>query len=490
MNLYQFIQFEKLGHIERESFPIDLKKINLFRRILIKEKDFEIFKLNFKNYAFIVKGNDKKTIDNVNLSTESTLKKMLDYKKGFPFNYQFGQEKGTLIPYYGSKKNRRNEGNEVINYILENDNIEKVCDLFAGAGNLTFDNLFYFHKYNPNMKIIMNDFNIYISSMYYNIQNYVDEVYGEYAKLIFWLKNEFNELNLTTDKQYQKVQQYLLEELKIQSINNDFTPKTTALFIFLQHISRNGKISYDSETKSLEYDSFRNESAPYQCLNFALVVNKIFFYHEVLNIMDIEIVNNDYNNIIKPLLNENVLLLVDSPYADYDAETLKSGGENYQKNVNTEIDFGNNFNQSNLLNYLKIHQERKGSFIYWNNHHKDIQFFSTEHLNTHYIKIPTKYADSNRIKQEIYMYVQYLTIEDIKEFGMIDEDIEEYEYQKSLIKNCEIELNEEDFAELEQAKQNIYYYIDMYKTKNKDLPFQLLKYEKEYNEYKDGLPEF
>lgn len=488
MNLYEFIQFKKLGHTERKSYPIKGNKITLLKKLLIKEKDFQTFKLNLKNFAFIIKGNDKKTIDNINSATETTLKMMLDFKDGFPFNYQYGQEKGVLFPYHGSKKNHRSRGNETIEFMLKNGNsIKKSIDLFAGAGNLTFDNLYLFDKYKVE-KVYMNDFNIFVSSTYYNIQNNVDEVFEEYSKIIFWIKEEFKDLNLKKVDELEILQNYLIKELDVQTIKREYTPKTTALFIFLQHISRSGKIDYDAETKKLNYDEFRSSTDPYQLVTFSNVINKLFFYNETLNIMDIEIMNEDYNNIINRFLEKDCLLLIDSPYADFDEKELKSGGINYADNIIESIDFGNNFNQFNLLNYIKEH---KGSYIYWNNHHKEIELFSTHNLkNSKYKGVSVTYGDSNREKIEIWMYANYLSIEDIENLDVLEDIIDEYVFQKQSINECDIKLQEEDKQEFFHSRYNLFSYIEIYLKRNEPLPYQLLKYKNDYDLYMIEQPAF
>lgn len=487
MNLYEFIQYKKLGHTERKSFTIDSRKISLMERVLIKEESFENFKINLKNFSFIVKGNDEETINYLNKSTKTTIKKILDYKKGFPFNYQFSSVLGVLFPYYGSKKNRRNEGNETIEYMLKNGNIiNKAIDLFAGAGNLTFDNLYLYDKYNVK-KVYMNDFNIFISSTYYNIQNYKEEVFEEYSKILFWIKNKFKNISLKNEEEFKILQKFLLEEINIQCFNKIYNSKTTALFLFLQHISRSGKIDYDAETRKLNYDSFRSSTEPYQLISFANIINKIFFYSEALNIIDIEIMNEDYNNIIKDF-KEDSLLVIDSPYADFYEEELKSGGINYSDNIIESLDFGNNFDQMKLLNYIKEHQ---GSYIFWNNHHKEIELFSTNNLkDSKYKKVSADYKGSNGDKIEIWMYINYLNIKDIENFNILDEYIEEYEYQKQSINNSEIELQEEDKEEFYHSRYNLFTYIELYTKRNERLPYQLLKYKKEYDSYMFEQPSF
>lgn len=489
MNLYEFIQYKKLGHTERKSFTIDSRKISLMERVLIEEESFENFKINLKNFSFIVKGNDEETIDYLNKSTKTTIKKMLDYKKGFPFNYQFSSVLGVLFPYYGSKKNRRNEGNETIEYMLKNGNkINKVCDLFAGAGNLTFDNLYVFDKYNPNMKVIMNDLNVFISSTYYNIQNYKEEVFEEYSKIIFWIKNKFKSISLKNEEEFKILQKYLVEKINIQCYNKIYNSETTALFLFLQHISRSGAIDYDVETKKLTYESFRSSKEPYQLISFANIINKIFFYSEALNIMNIEITNEDYNNIIKNY-KEDSLLLIDSPYTNFYKENLETGGIDYTKEeAIKEIDFGYNFDQEKLLNYIKEH---KGSYILWNNHHIEIELFSMIELkDCKYNKVKADYRGSNGDKIEIWMYINYLNIKDIEDFNILDEYIEEYEYQKKSINNSEIELQEEDKEHFYQSRYNLFTYIELYTKRNERLPYQLLKYKKEYDLYMLEQPSF
>lgn len=104
MNLFEFIQYKKLGHTKKESFVLNDNVKTTIEKILIKEKDIETFKRKFKNASIIIKGNDEKIFNNLNKAFTNTIEKVLDLEKDFAFNYQFSAETGVLIPYHGSKK--------------------------------------------------------------------------------------------------------------------------------------------------------------------------------------------------------------------------------------------------------------------------------------------------------------------------------------------------------------------------------------------------
>gem|GEM_PF-5605790 len=434
MNLFEFTE------LKTEYKRHDNKGLKLRHRIkdkfidtLNNESDEKTFLKQCENIAYLYKSKNSDYIDDLNKFDE-IYDTFINASETDLFSSNFN-DNTTIYPWTGSKSNRKDINTKITEKVLKyNDNIDTSLDLFMGAGNLTLDNLYLYDKY--NIKVIMNDCVKLLTSTFINIKNDSRGIIKEICKILFYIKNEFGTIELTKEEDIIKLENYVYDIINKNIKDDLFDVRTSALFYISQHQNFGGLFDFDID-KNIFKVKFRKEKDYHIFSRYSNMINKLRFYNYALNILDIEILTSDYNDIINKFNSKNVYLLCDSPYADYKSEVLKSGGANYTT-TRTEKDFGNDFNQDRLIDYIKNHD---GSFQYWNNHHYRIE----EQKEKFYIykKLESDYRINKTDKIEVVMCENILNIEDIIDEDLFLEFLNEYDVdervrEKDLFVFCEL----------------------------------------------------
>jgi len=457
-NVFQFV--ESISNFKTDSFNTDeLIKINLTDYIL-NCNDIENFTNIFKNISFLYYSTNKNHITDLKYHFESKIDLMANVKETYLFSCRFASN-SVFFPYMGSKKNHRKTSNSIawdmFNYYKE---LDTVFEPFLGAGSLLFDNLEIY--YNNNVKeIITNDYNSLISNTYIDVKNNKDEVIKELSLIAYYLKNRFNTFEFDNEVRMKQIKEYVLNEINSLTSKNIFNCKTSALFLYGQHLSVNGMIDYDLEKNIVNWDFSFNKGNNFN--KFAFIVNKIEFYNYALNIFNIKILNDDYINLINNYNSKNIFCAIDSPYLDQFSEIIETGGFNYGNNEDEKINFGNGFNQIPLLDFIK---DTKSKWMLWNNHHYLLEFFNDNKIITSkYKKFIVNYANSKKESIEIVMYTNNLTTSIIEQDELFIEFLNEYNYLQNNNINCIDSKNE-----FEMYKSYLISLCRVYDLENKKIP--------------------
>ncbi len=482
MNIFKFTQQETDYNFNSKNISLKDNVKKKLLNILMQEDNIKTFNLQCKNIAFLFHSSNYNDVNDLNYHFDKYVNQIINVKKYNLFSYKFPKS-STLMPYGGSKRNHRRRNNYISNHILSFNSIDTIFEPFIGAGSLLFDNLYLYKKYNIK-EITINDLNKAITTMFINIRDNKENVIKELTNIAFDLKVKFKTFNFDNNKMLDDIEEIYPKKLNELTMNNIFNEKTTALFLFCQHLSVNGMIDYSINTKELKY-KFGKDSGKFSIKKVFLIINKVEFYSKALNILKINILNDDYNNIIEKYKKKNVYLVVDSPYADLEKLELISGGYNYSTEKDSNSNFGNSFNQQELLNHLSEHSLSGGSFMYWNNHHSKIELYSNDTPIT-YKKINIKYAVRKEETKEIVMYSNPISAFELEEKILYDCVLH--------LENEEQYINEyEEFID-ESDKQEYYYYLNklnnickFYEESRVKIPEFALKYK--YKNFNNSVNE-
>ena len=169
--------------------------------------------------------------------------------------------------------------------------------------------------------------------------------------------------------------------------------KRAALFLYLMNICQGGMNKYDMETKTnsfpFAYDGEKQK-------RIALIINKVEIYHQIFKLAKFQFRVKRYQTVLKNIKNDNTaFVLLDPEYVKYGEEVIKTCDHSYTSE-------GKGFNHLEVLRLLK---RSKNPFIYYNNHHKVIEEFSSKN-GFKYHKEDVKYRNGKKPKSsvEILMY--------------------------------------------------------------------------------------
>jgi site-specific DNA-adenine methylase len=327
------------------------------------------------------------------------LKKFMKKKDNKIINFDsFSDDEDTKrfppIVYSGGKQNHKTTQQSIVaSYLLSNPEIDTYYEMFVGGFGSVYNSLPLLIEHGVR-NVYLSDINKSLVNMYRQIQKNPKQVQRHLASIDLEHFKSYGKYHPETKEEGRDWFKYIYGEFsKLEKLNR-MNPKRAAYFMYLVSNTQAGMIKYDIEdkTNSMSYifDIRKLKKVP-------LLINKVEIYHQILNVVDMQFSVKKYENVhanIKDMT--NILVLHDSPYAEFTTEkkkVLKTDGYNYGTD---------DFEQEPLL--LKI-QDAKYPFIYYNNHNPRIEEFSQIN-NFNYKKMDVEYANGAKRKKsiEILMY--------------------------------------------------------------------------------------
>jgi hypothetical protein len=245
------------------------------------------------------------------------LKSLEDYLvKNHNTDYKLDKEPLRGFPigmYEGSKHKDKIELQSTAKLVLENTKTDTYVDNLTGLGGSFFVMAPILKEYGVK-NIVLNDWNPLLSTLHRNLYNKHKQVEKELSLIVSDIYSKYNTFYITKLEDKKELFNKLLKDLNNLEREKAYSPKTTALFLFLSGISRGGNCAHRNGVSKM---GFSDTNSKYK--KFYLIINRVGIYHRLYNSFDsFKVHSTNYKNVIKKYDNENTIIHFDPPYNDCD----------------------------------------------------------------------------------------------------------------------------------------------------------------------------
>lgn len=364
------------------------------QKIIVESLDKPRISLTmYVNKCLIVYSQDRDLLTMILSMSTNNLRRFLWLSKDIVNYTLLDTLRLVFIPYAGGKLKHEKPQKDILNG-LDLKKFNKYYEPFLGGFSSVFNSIPLLLE-NGIIDIFLSDINPSLINLYRQVQKNFLLVQKHLASLDLEYYRTYGKLHPETKKECKEWFNKVHTEFTQLEKNKRMSPRRAALFFYLMHLTQGGMLNFNMNTK---LNKFTFSYDPNKFKKIPLLINKVSIFNRVFNLGNIKFSIRKVETVHKLIKNDTTsLILFDPPYIKYEEITTSKKVKSCSYNYGV-----NDFPHERLL---KLINNGKYTFIYYNNHNPLIEEFSEDgNFNYNKMNVIYKNGKQNTKSIEILMF--------------------------------------------------------------------------------------